>query len=213
MMRDLNIVSSYTTNECYQNMLASIGIESHLVPVSSNIPIAGSSNFSSSDRSPLPEVINSWPGPILTIFGNQVGKVSKIKVIQVLDVVSFPREPIFVLVLGNQSNNSKALVEEILSYMPESTRLHYSGYLDEHSISVLLARIHCCLTTYPYELAGKSTAIAAILDHGKQVFFVGVDVDKNPILRQLDGSQHCVSYRVDQAARQIENAVLMRATL
>jgi hypothetical protein len=208
LIREFNVVASYTTNECYQNMLFCLGIASALIPVFSNIPIAGAIDTLKYNQFVFIDEINARPMPILAIFGNQIGALSDQKINQMLHDVGLCCDPALLLVIGNQTSRSQGIVKQIASCLPSNSRLCYSKFLEEKSISELLCKIDCALTSYPYELAGKSGAIAAVLEHGKPVFFVGVDIDKCKDLRHLDGSQHTVSLRLDQALRHIESAAL-----
>jgi hypothetical protein len=148
----------------------------------------------------------SWNGPVVAIFGNQVGSLCRHTLETFLDSNGLMCDPILLLAIGSQSPSSRILVEKISARLPKNSRLRYSGFLDEASISLILHNIDCALTTNPYELAGKSTAIAAIREHGKTVFFVGINIDKNLSGCHLDGSQELVSLRLDMAVRHIENA-------
>jgi hypothetical protein len=206
LRREFNIVSSFTTSEIYQSMLLRLGISSDVIPVFSNIPIINHADAAGSDTAKIFENLYSWNGPVFAIFGNQVGSLCRHTLENFLDSNGLMCDPIMLLAIGSQSPSSRILVEKISARLPKNSGLRYSGFLDEASISSILHNIDCALTTYPYELAGKSTAIAAIREHGKSVFFVGVNVDKNKGCRHLDGSRQAISFRLDMAVSHIENA-------
>lgn len=205
LIRHFNVVSSFTTNEFYLSMLSRLGIASDLIPVFSNIPIVNSAEVAGSDMAKFVKLPFFWNGKVIAIFGSQVGSLCRQKLDKFLNDTGFTCEPTLLLVIGSQTTNSAVLVEKIVARLPINSRLHYSGFLDEASVSSTLHKIDFALTTYPFELAGKSTAIAAIREHGKSVFFVGANIDKNLGVCHLDGSQELVSLRLDTAARHIEN--------
>lgn len=206
LMREMNVVSSFTTNVCYQTMLLRLGILTDLVPVFSNIPVTQSAETDEYEITELAQVVSCWQGPVMAVFGNQVGSLSPLKISRFLGANGFKSSPILLIVIGSQSPNSRILVEKIWGSLPENSRLLYSGFLGEASASALLHKIDCALTTYPFELAGKSTSIAAITEHGKSVFFVGKNIVDNLDVYHLDGSHEHASFRLDAAACHIYNA-------
>lgn len=205
LMRELNVVSSYTSNEFYQNMLSSLGIASSLSPVFSNIRIASSNRLDSAKFPPLPEAVFSNYAAKIGIFGNQVGKFSNSKFNQLIDKIGILNGQVLLIVIGNQTKRTNSFVDKVVSMMPCTTHLYYSGFLSERYISILLQEIDFALTTYPYELAGKSGALAAVCEHGKPIFFVGIDLDNRPDLRCIDDSLWQSFARLDHAVRQIES--------
>jgi len=189
LVNKLNIKCVSTSNNFYANMLQSIGISAIVNSVHSNITIAP---ICDSQKQLLS---SSHAFPILTyqriivIFGNQLTLPQPNAVSDFAEQSSLCGSLNLLLVVGHHSQKSLLSIQKLSDLIGSSCNVHITGSLDSSSLSYLITLADMAITTYPFELAGKSGAVTTLLDHGKAVYFVGHNLSTKG-LRKLNPSEN-----------------------
>jgi hypothetical protein len=159
-------------------MLLEVGVISSIAPVFSNIPVKfhpGSRRSWLIDYLSLRCIENPY---ILGVFGEQLTAPTRSAVDELrTSILSVdPMRKICLAVCGRHTHKSLSFVNAMADLLQVHIAPIFLGYLDSESLSSFLASIDCGISTYPFELAGKSGAIAAFLDHGTAVALIGQNI-------------------------------------
>jgi len=84
--------------------------------------------------------------------------------------------PSLLLEIGIHNKMSKKNIASLIRMCPSSYQHVSTGPLSNDSLSKVLQLTSFAVSTYPIELAGKSSAIAALQDHGNPVYFIGHNI-------------------------------------
>lgn len=207
LMRCLNVVSSFTTNLFYQSLLSGVNISADLIPVFSCCKVSASYSLSNCADKSVHDILLNWSGPKLLVFGNLNGTLCLRHLSLFIKEKNLESNPCLFLVVGKLSSHSKSVAKEVFSKFMSSSRLCYSGPVDELSLSVIIQNVDYAITTYPYELAGKSSAVATLRAHDLPVYFVGVNLDGNQRLMSLSDDGDDVTSRLGLAVSHVETAL------
>lgn len=179
----VNLVGSLTTSNYYRMMLKLVGINAMIAPVYSNIQKPTSQELCPSEIESNLRRIYQDHDFVIVIFGNQWTHPDKAKISKLNTSLSLSTKKSIIIAVGIHSEKSIKTILSLHSGYLSSFPLHFTGPLGGQDLAFALSSSTIAITTYPYELANKSGAIAAILDNGTPVYFIGQNLSKGKELR------------------------------
>lgn len=174
----LSPVACLTSNSFYKQMLSEIGVSSTVAPVFSNITVSaflGNSRQWLVERLSLGGVENPY---VFGVFGEQPTHPSKEAVQELRTNVlqTDPKRNLCLAVCGRQTARSLSYARKLANLLGVDVPPIFMDYLDNDLLSRFLYSIDLGISTYPFELSGKSGTLAAFLAHGKAVALVGTNL-------------------------------------
>jgi len=157
--------------EYYRNLLARIGVKSELLPLHGNIPVSGSRAEARGWLEDQTAVTRE--AFVAGFFGNlwQTFDIRMLK--QLVDEFDALGRSICIMGAGSLAASGEKNWQSIETALGGRCRVHRLGALAPEKVSLYLASLDLGLTTYPKLLAGKSGAVAAMLEHGIPVKTLG----------------------------------------
>ena len=163
----LNPLLVHTSNSYYTHLFASIGKQSYILPLFSNIPIQP--QLAAKPSSPVDwtfvffgSIHPEWdPQSILEPLERAARKGA-------LSSVSF-------ISIGGAGVHGKALWKKLARTTPPWMQFSQLGFLPSSEISIQLQQADFGITTTPSHLLGKSGSVAAMLAHGLSVIVPRVE--------------------------------------
>lgn len=167
LMRRLGPRLVHTQLAYYQRMLAGIGVQSDLLPLHGNIPVA---SVREEGRRWLAGKIGAGPDDFVAgFFGDILPTIDEQCLERYVARASESRGRCWLLSAGRLSSGGASrwkLVEAVCAGHASAKAL---GPLSEEDVTRYLSALDEGLTGYPPELAGKSGAVASMLEHGLAV--------------------------------------------
>jgi hypothetical protein len=183
----LKPVACHTSNGFYKEKLFELGISASIFPVFSNIKIADlpvNSRHWLTDFLDLGCVENPY---VLGLFGEQQTPPRKAAVEELRSTIfKFqPSASICLAVCGRHTARSLSYTKKLAELLEVAVPPIYLGFLSNDLLSHFLSSIDCGISMYPVELAGKSGALAACLEHETQVALVGHNLNSDHACHML----------------------------
>ena len=172
LLRALSPEIVHTQTEFYRRMLSRIGITSELLPLHGNIPVTASAP---EGRDWLSQILNDNLDEDFHagFFGDLLPTLDLDELTAFVVNIEGAGKKLHLLSGGRLTATGGQIWELIKQKLGPARSCHALGGMESDDISKYLAGLDLGLTTYPHELAGKSGAIAAMLEHGKSVRILG----------------------------------------
>jgi hypothetical protein len=164
--------SVHTHLEYYREMLNGIGVKAGLLPLHGNIPVTSSAEGGRiwlQGRIEKGGDSDCYAG----FFGDLLPTVDFGELEIFIEEIERSGKSLHLLTAGRLSSRGSRIWQRIRERVGRRVLCRTIGYLDAHEVSNYLAGLDYGVTTYPYELAGKSGAVAAMLEHGIRVRIAG----------------------------------------
>jgi hypothetical protein len=157
--------------EYYRNLLAGIGIKSELLALHGNIPVSGAREEA---RGWLKERTAIGRDAFVAGFFGNLWQTFDIKMLkELVDESDALGRGICILSAGALAPSGQKNWKAIETELGGHTKVHRLGVLAPEAVSLYLASLDLGLTTYPSLVAGKSAAVASMLEHGVSVKTLG----------------------------------------
>jgi hypothetical protein len=155
----ISAVVLHTTNPTYQEVLKRQGWHATLLPLFGNIPVVSHERRAADAR--------QWTG---VIFGTVHPQFSPTKCFATLSAgAELSRRNLRILGVGRLGEYGEKMFAELPKNHAGRLEMQVLGEKSPQEVSVLLQDADFGIGTHPWALAGKSGAIAAMLDHGLPV--------------------------------------------
>jgi len=163
----------HTTNFIYKEVLKRAGREAEILPLFGNIPV----------EKPMPAMPepNKWIGGIFGTVHPQLD--SKRCFDTLVEGAEVSRRKLRILGLGRLGDHGEKMFSELDKRYKGRMEVQIVGEKTPEEISRLLQSLDFGIATHPWALAGKSGAVAAMLDHGIPVVVPRDDwtLRRNPV--------------------------------
>jgi hypothetical protein len=157
--------------EYYRELLAGIGIKSELLALHGNIPVSGTREQA---RGWLEDQTAIEKDAFVAGFFGNLWQTFDIKMLkELVDEFDALGRSICIMGAGSLAASGEKNWQSIETELGGRCRVHRLGALAPEKVSLYLASLDLGLTTYPKLLAGKSGAVAAMLEHGVPVKTLG----------------------------------------
>jgi hypothetical protein len=161
----------HTHLEYYRELLARIGISSSLLPLHGNIPVVSTP---SEGREFLSRTTGATAEDYIAgFFGNLWQTMDADLLERVVADVRLSGKKMFVVCAGSHAPSGIAAWRKIGQQVGRAATLVKVGELNACDSSSYISGLDVGLTSYPEQLAGKSGAVATMLEHGVSVRTVG----------------------------------------
>lgn len=149
----------HTSNTTYQAVLANEGWRAELLPLFGNIPIA--------DIAPCTIDSGKWVGGIFGTVHPQFDP--KLCFETLIDGARASRRNLRIIGIGRLGSYGEQMFAELAAQQRTGVEFDILGEKTPDEVSRLLQTLDFGIATHPWALAGKSGAVAAMLDHGLPV--------------------------------------------
>jgi len=155
----LNTEVIHTTNTTYQDVLSRDGLQAEILPLFGNIPVAPATPAT---PDPL-----TWTGAIFGTVHPQFDPKTCFDLLAAGAHVS--RRKLRILGLGRLGEYGEAMFAELQNKHAGQIEFTLLGEKTPEEVSNVLQTLDFGIATHPWALAGKSGAVAAMIDHGLPV--------------------------------------------
>jgi hypothetical protein len=171
LFRTLRPKVVHTQTAISRQMLQSIGVQSEILPLHGGIPVSSSK---SEGKAWLDERVGSSGGELcFGFFGEIHSSLDSDRLAAFATECSKQASPAWILSGGMLSAGSLAVWEALQQHLADKTRFFLIGRMEEAEVSRYLSGLTMGLTSYPLEFVGKSSSVAAMLEHGLAVRLLG----------------------------------------
>ena len=153
--------------------LAGIGVNAKLLPLHGNIPVYPCGAPRDWLRVKMGRELYPDIGVVMGFFGNILPTLSLKLLEKTLRSLGAPDRKALVLSAGGLSTGSQLLWNDMKTQLADLADFHALGRCGDEEVSYYLQALDWGLTSYPADLAGKSGAVAAMLEHGVSVKICG----------------------------------------
>jgi hypothetical protein len=170
MFKELGPKMVHTSNEFYAGLLAREGWPAKVLPLAGNIPI--SAKFSEQERKSFEQKIGVADRPsicVVGIFGAIYPEWNPARIIPNLREAAAEHGKRLVIVAFGRIGPGAAVWEKMKRDFGAQVFFGAMGELRPAEISGVLQELDAGLCVSPFELLGKSSAVATILEHGLPV--------------------------------------------
>jgi glycosyltransferase involved in cell wall biosynthesis len=171
-LRKLKPQSVSTQLSFYQTELSKIGVSANVIPLHGNIPVYPRREADKwlADRCALP----ASPKPVKAgFFGNIVSTLDPELFAAMIAELKTSGNELLVLSAGKTDETSDRLWNSLEQEFAASATFIKLGGLNEREASHYFSALDYGLTSYPTELMGKSSGVAAMREHGLRVISCG----------------------------------------
>jgi hypothetical protein len=163
-------------------MLHSIGVQSEILPLHGGIAVSSSK---SEGQAWLDERIGNSAGELcFGFFGEIHASLDSHKLAAFAVECSKQGAPAWILSGWMLSASSLAVWKGLQQHFADKARFLLVGRMEEAEVSRYLSGLTMGLTSYPLEFVGKSSGVAAMLEHGLAVRLLGRSLRNAAITRE-----------------------------
>jgi len=159
LISSLNATTVHTTNPTYQEVLRREGLQTGILPLFGNIPVI--------KTTPPPPDTRRWTGGIFGTVHPQFDPKRCFEALVAGTEVSHRK--LRVLGIGRLGEYGEKMFAQLEKDYAGRLEVSVVGEKSPDEVSRLLQAIDFGIATHPWALAGKSGAVAAMLDHGLPV--------------------------------------------
>jgi hypothetical protein len=184
----------------YQTELSKIGVAAKLLPLHGGIPVypKGDAGKWLMERGvPLANPNGLKAG----FFGNIYSTLDPLSIARLAAELKDSKKQLLLLCAGKLSGEGATLWGSLEQELRTSATFFKIGELNEQEASLYLSALNYGLTSYPPEIMGKSSVVAAMREHGLRVISCGSlksQASANKKYSQADGTDQ--SWTVKQSA-------------